>query len=138
MTMMKQRKPMQRTPWKQGPKTERQRLIAQADKLASQCALKRDEHTCQRCGKEATDVHHIVHRNHFALRWKLVNLISLCRECHSMDGEGEGKGILRRYIEKWLKKRAKLKYDDLVFFGNNAEPDRPEDAIARLTEWRGK
>lgn len=49
--------------------------------------LMRDRFTCQRCGRPAQEVHHIIHLTPENIRDVTVslnskNLISLCKECH--------------------------------------------------------
>lgn len=51
-------------------------------------ALERDEETCQRCSRPATDVHHrkvkgMGGTGDEEVAFGLANLVSLCRECHS-------------------------------------------------------
>lgn len=53
-------------------------------------AIKRDKHTCQRCGDRGTDVHHIIPFRHFGLsNYKdanqLDNLKTLCHKCHRLE-----------------------------------------------------
>jgi hypothetical protein len=50
--------------------------------------LRRDDHRCVRCGREACDVHHRQPKgmggtSNEEVAFGLANLISLCRECHS-------------------------------------------------------
>ena len=59
--------------------------------------LKRDRYLC-RCGKPATEVHHIKHLspqniNDVTVTMNPNNLVSLCRDCHFEEHKGEhGKG----------------------------------------------
>lgn len=53
------------------------------DRLWSLVVRKRDNHTCQKCGKPATEVHHIFGRRNFSTRWNIQNGISLCPACHT-------------------------------------------------------
>ena len=59
--------------------------------------LKRDRYLC-RCGKPATEVHHIKHLspqniNDVTVTMNPANLVSLCRDCHFEEHKGEhGKG----------------------------------------------
>lgn len=67
--------------------------------------IRRDKYLCQRCGRPAEEVHHIIHLtpenihdNNIAL--SADNLISLCRDCHQrehvndkIDGMLESKGL---------------------------------------------
>jgi 5-methylcytosine-specific restriction endonuclease McrA len=51
-------------------------------------ALLRDEYRCQRCLRDATDVHHrrvkgMGGTSDEEINFGLANLISVCRECHS-------------------------------------------------------
>ena len=62
------------------------------------CVRERDKYTCQMCGKlqsdRAFDVHHIDHNKK---NNNPVNLITLCKRCHSRVGQH------RKYWEKILK-----------------------------------
>jgi len=59
--------------------------------------LKRDKYLC-RCGKPATEVHHIKHLTpenigDVSITMNPDNLVSLCRDCHFEEHRGEhGKG----------------------------------------------
>lgn len=37
---------------------------------------------CEKCGKKANDIHHIVYRSHVG-KDEISNLIALCRDCHN-------------------------------------------------------
>lgn len=55
--------------------------------------LMRDRYLC-RCGKPATEVHHIVHltpdnANDPSVSMNMANLVSLCRDCHFEEHRGE-------------------------------------------------
>jgi 5-methylcytosine-specific restriction endonuclease McrA len=43
--------------------------------------LERDDFTCQHCGIEATEVHHLTYARIF--HEALDDLVSLCRDCHA-------------------------------------------------------
>ena len=59
--------------------------------------LRRDKYLC-RCGRPATEVHHIIHLSpqnigDVTITMNPDNLISLCRDCHFEEHKGEhGKG----------------------------------------------
>lgn len=59
--------------------------------------LRRDKYLC-RCGRPATEVHHIIHLSpqnigDVSITMNPDNLISLCRDCHFEEHKGEhGKG----------------------------------------------
>jgi 5-methylcytosine-specific restriction endonuclease McrA len=45
--------------------------------------MQRDRHTCQRCGGEGTDAHHLLTKgSHIELEFDPRNLLLLCRSCH--------------------------------------------------------
>ena len=61
--------------------------IKKLDRLAREIVLKRDNNTCQKCGKyvEKQNAHisHVVPKSKgYALRWDLNNLKVLCFHCH--------------------------------------------------------
>lgn len=52
--------------------------------------LQRDHYTCQRCGKPAQEVHHIIHLSEDNINDPNItingkNLESLCHDCHSKE-----------------------------------------------------
>ena len=55
------------------------------DKLARMYALRRDSECCQVCGSLSTNVHHIVGRRNYRLRWEPDNLLVLCPKHHTFD-----------------------------------------------------
>jgi hypothetical protein len=59
------------------------------DKKISQYVKTRDGNKCAYCGDDLMrlDVHHIVRRSVYALRWDAKNLISLCMVCHAWAQE---------------------------------------------------
>jgi hypothetical protein len=70
-------------------KTERQKLIKKLDDEIRKQVLERDGGRCQYCrnSHSENEVHHIVKRSNFAVRWDLQNLITLCKwECHLWAG----------------------------------------------------
>jgi len=76
--------------WKGGITPERQALYASEEwSRAARSAKKRDEYTCQRCGKRkrkgdglSFDLHHIVSFECIPLRAVASNLVYLCEPCH--------------------------------------------------------
>jgi hypothetical protein len=76
--------------WKGGVTPERQAFYSSAEwKVAVKAVWKRDNATCQRCGKRsqrgerfAFDIHHIVTFAYAPLRAKPSNLVLLCEDCH--------------------------------------------------------
>jgi len=66
---------------KKKPKTVRQKLIKENDRLFS--LLIRKAGHCERCGKtENLQCAHIVGRRALGLRWNLSNALCLCYACH--------------------------------------------------------
>lgn len=67
-------------------KTERQKLVAQLDKLSRHQVYVRDDYTCQKCGKkdgrdyQASHVIPVSAGN--KLRWDVKNMKVLCYHCH--------------------------------------------------------
>lgn len=77
--------------WKGGITPERQSVYgSQKWKEAVKAIWKRDNATCQRCGKHHNttsnrgtfDIHHIVGFEVVALRCEVSNLVLLCEQCH--------------------------------------------------------
>jgi len=62
---------------------KRKTVIDRMDTLARKCIRLRDEWTCQKCGMQGHDVHHVRMRKYYSTRWDLNNLILLCKRCHS-------------------------------------------------------
>lgn len=70
--------------WKGGVTSENKKERFYFSKLSKK-VLKRDDYTCQVCGKRGGDLHvdHIQSWKDFVeLRFRLENLRTLCRECH--------------------------------------------------------
>ena len=62
------------------------------DGLVSHICLALYGYMCVSCGQPATDAHHWYRTKGAGgrrLRWNLVNLIPLCRECHTKTHAGE-------------------------------------------------
>lgn len=57
------------------------KMVAKLDRLYPK--IKIGKH-CHMCNKPATDVHHIVRRDNYVLRFDLNNLLPLCRDCHRL------------------------------------------------------
>lgn len=83
---------------------------------ARENALMRDGYMCQRCGRLAEEVHHIVPlTSHNIQLWEIAldegNLISLCYECHKKEhrrGERKTKEHSEKYyidIDGYAKKK---------------------------------
>ena len=52
----------------------------------------RDNWTCQRCGKQAWDLAHILPRGRFPeLKHEEKNIVCLCRDCHMSTENVEGR-----------------------------------------------
>jgi hypothetical protein len=88
---MKGRKGELSTNWKGGITPERQAVYDSREwKEAVKAVWKRDNATCQRCGKRHNiftnrgtfDIHHIVSFEVAELRCEVSNLVLLCEECH--------------------------------------------------------
>lgn len=88
---MKGRKGALSTNWKGGITPERQAVYRSDEwKAAVKVVWKRDNATCQRCGKQHNtaanrgtfDIHHIVSFEVIELRCVVSNLVLLCEPCH--------------------------------------------------------
>jgi 5-methylcytosine-specific restriction endonuclease McrA len=67
-----------------------------------QYCLMRDRYKCQRCGKPAKEVHHIIHlspENIYDVKISLnpLNLASLCRDCHFAQHEEDKRSGKKHY-----------------------------------------
>ena len=54
-------------------------MVAKLDRLYPKL---RHNKPCFLCGRQSTEIHHIIHRDNMILRYDLKNLIPLCSECH--------------------------------------------------------
>jgi hypothetical protein len=68
-------------------KSERKLLTGILDNEARRLCKQRDNGLCRRCGKLGIECHHIMSRRHNALRFNLLNLLSLCAVCHRLAHE---------------------------------------------------
>lgn len=128
-------KPVKRVKWTRKRKNAQQQAISHADSLLQAAVLKRDKGMCQYpgCKLKAAEGHHIIHKSSklHPLRWKLYNVISLCRMHHSWDSIGKLKSKLLAACIKWL--GGQHRYDALRLEGNTSVPETAEQAIERLT-----
>jgi hypothetical protein len=81
------------------------------------------------CGGKATDCHHIIKRRNRVLRWKLHNVVSLCRTCHSLEGTAQ-RWRLDEFIIQWLGGIEAM--EALRLEGNTGTSEEPGEAITRL------
>lgn len=58
-----------------------------ADKWFSLCIREAADHTCESCGRGATDCAHIFGRADMSVRWCKDNALALCRHCHDYFGQ---------------------------------------------------
>ena len=87
----KKRKPINRV-----SKSPKRQAEIEADDLWRDCIRKRDDMTCQYCGKKAVEggsnvviqAHHITTRANKKVRHSLDNGILLCRGCHKFQAHG--------------------------------------------------
>lgn len=90
-------------------KTWRQRLTKTNDDLLRLVVRARDENRCQWCNKyvEGSDSHphHIIHKGgSLYLRWDLLNVVILCKKCHSKYHHRETDGLpwfQRTFPARW-------------------------------------
>lgn len=134
----KARKPTRRTKWWKKPKQGKSALISQADGLIQELALTSCGGICQKCGKIGTEGHHIVKRRYRAVRWKLVNVIPLCHDCHELDRHPTRKAELERFCDEWLQREYAMTLDDLRFYAEHHEAEDPADAIERMKKMLDK
>jgi len=82
-------------------KPSRKTQIKKLDTLARKVVIRRDKGICQKCGKEGTDMSHVVPRSKgYALRWDLQNLKLLCKGCHMFGRESWHKNPMEAW--KWF------------------------------------
>jgi hypothetical protein len=63
--------------------------VARLDSLVSEIILRLYGGRCVLCQRDATDAHHwLIGRRHKSVRWNLINIIPLCRECHVAVHDG--------------------------------------------------
>jgi len=81
--------------------------IKKLDKIVRELCLKRDK-KCVKCGiKESLNIHHLVGRTNYALRWELDNLICLCSGCHTLrrnsyhNDPTNWEGFKKRYPKRY-------------------------------------
>lgn len=91
----------------------RKYLISKADKLIRQLVFEKANNRCQWCGGHADDPHHIIGRSHLMHRWRLFNILALCRRCHSewhLIGKTEAYERLKEFPEyQFYRDEASLK-----------------------------
>lgn len=62
-------------------------LSARQRELLCRQVIERDGGLCQKCGRAAADIHHIVPRSRAARNsgtvWRIENMACLCLDCHS-------------------------------------------------------
>jgi 5-methylcytosine-specific restriction endonuclease McrA len=110
------------TGFKRKPLTVEQR----ADALFSRIVRTRDGGRCRRCGSVwQVDCAHIIRRRFHAVRWVLLNAVSLCRECHDHLGAHEDEW------RSWVLGQG-IAWDVLHWRSLHDEPERAEDALIRL------
>ena len=67
---------------------DKKKIRNENDKLFSLIVKKRDNFTCQRCGKPGDQVHHIFGRG-YAVRWNLDNGVCLCFTDHILGAHSK-------------------------------------------------
>jgi len=82
--------------------------FSEYDKLITGLVLERDQNTCQFCLRPADEAHHIFTRAFEGVRFEEINLISVCRECHTLIHAGKigkkeiEKRMARKYGSHWI------------------------------------
>jgi len=78
-------------------------MASQIPKKTRQRVFDRDQY-CQGCGKEGTELHHIIFRSHASPGWMhdFRNLILLCHRCHTLAHQYKKQ---REKWERWQKVR---------------------------------
>jgi len=91
-------------------RSKRARLKTKLDKLVSEYVKKRDNYTCQHCGKRVDGsnchVSHVIPRSHGDhLRWDPMNLKVLCFHCHinwwHKNPIESGEWFKSKFPERW-------------------------------------
>ena len=127
--MLTRSTPLRRTPFKRKPapkKSKPRSAEHRADDLFSLRIRARDGHRCRRCGSGwRLDAAHVIRRGFHAVRWVEENAVALCRGCHDYMGAHEFEWLAWCIAEG-------IPYDNLRWRALHDEPERAEDALARL------
>ena len=88
-------------------KRKRKKLIDKLDDVCREVIRLRDDYRCQWCNQSVKDkrhdVHHVIRRSNYILRFDLLNLVLLCYQCHNRFHEGlDGKEwFAKKYSARW-------------------------------------
>lgn len=91
--------------WEGGRKVEamnttRKNLITRADALTKEVVFLCNDGKCLRCESPAVDPAHIIGRRHLRHRWRIFNVMPLCRHCHTWFDVKATKNSRLRFLEK--------------------------------------
>ncbi|HCL55467.1 MAG TPA: hypothetical protein DHW82_00440 [Spirochaetia bacterium] len=81
--------------------------FSEYDVFMTKFILERDQNTCQFCLRPADEAHHIFTRAFKSVRFEEMNLVSVCRECHTLIHAGKigkkeiEKRMVRKYGSHW-------------------------------------
>jgi 5-methylcytosine-specific restriction endonuclease McrA len=62
--------------------SKRKAIEKRLDTLSSELCKLLAQKSCYTCGREGTDAHHVIGRDHRRQRWNQDNLVCLCRKHH--------------------------------------------------------
>ena len=106
---------MKRTRLKKNSYSELRKLITKADRALQDWYRREYKGTpCESCGKPFELMHHFIEKSRSTfLRFLKLNLIFLCRSCHSLHHQFHDASVHARIIAKrgikWLNKLLELK-----------------------------
>ena len=96
--------------------------VRELDRLAREAVFARDRHQCMRCGKGTRlQCCHVYSRRYRALRWNLLNLMTLCAGCH-LWWHHRPLDAMKWWREKVLDRQARL----LELAACTRNPKRPD------------
>ena len=70
--------------WKEWNYNYKKYLESDRWKFLREWVLKENKYTCQRCGKHATQVHHLSYSNIYTDE-EVLDLIAICKPCHKTE-----------------------------------------------------
>ena len=92
------------------------------DRLVQQLRINQ---RCHICGAKATEIHHIIGRKNYVLRYDLPNLLPVCQQCHS-DIHDKGLSVesyVPSEIWQYLQENKNKSYKDFLLFCGMTEDE---------------
>jgi hypothetical protein len=127
----KKNKPIIRKPIVKRKKNIQNKLL---DTLWSKAVKILDNNKCVHCGSsEHLNSHHIIGRRNFAVRWEVINGVTLCPKCHVYSSKFSAHQTPTIFTD-WIKEKKGLDwYDELIELSNTIKPNK-ERLLVELKE----